>query len=63
MEEPKLELKTVNNQLSQLDLVKARAELRTKRRIAEILDKQKMKELEIQVAHANKAGITEKKGK
>lgn len=53
MDNPKLEL-SVKKRISRMDLVKARAEMRTKRRIQEQLDKQTMKELEEQVAEQNK---------
>lgn len=49
MIEPKLELK-VNKQLNRLELVKARASIRTKRRISEQIENQELKELEVQVA-------------
>ena len=49
MVEPKLELK-VKQQISALDLVKARATLRTKRRIAEQIENEQMKDLELEVA-------------
>lgn len=49
---PKLELK-VNKQISELDLVKARAEMRTKRRIAEQIEKNQLEALELQVAKRN----------
>lgn len=49
MVEPKLELK-VKQQISALDLVKARATLRTKRRIAQQIEDEQMKELELQTA-------------
>lgn len=48
----KLEL-SVNKKINRMDLVKARAEMRTKRRIAEQLEKKAMKELEEQVAQRN----------
>jgi hypothetical protein len=50
MIEPKLELKKVKNQLNRLDLVKKRAEMRTKRRIAEQLEKQELEALEQNLA-------------
>lgn len=48
----KLEL-SVNKKINRMDLVKARAEMRTRRRIAEQLEKKAMKELEEQVAQRN----------
>jgi hypothetical protein len=50
MIEPKLELKKVNKQLNRLDLVKQRAELRTKRRIAEQIEKEQLDKLGIETA-------------
>lgn len=50
----KLEL-AVKNKINRMDLVKARAEMRTKRRIAEMLEKKTMKELEKKVAQQNRA--------
>lgn len=52
MSEPKLELK-VKKQINRLELVKARAEMRTKRRISEQLEKQELKALEEKVALEN----------
>jgi hypothetical protein len=49
MIEPKLELKKITNQLSRLDLVKARATMRTKRRIAEQIEKEQLDALAVQV--------------
>lgn len=46
MVEPKLELKSANKRLANLELVKAKAEARTKRRIAQILEEQELKEAE-----------------
>lgn len=62
MNEPKLELKKVNNQLSSLDLVKARATMRTNRRIAEQIEKEELKALEVEVAKEIKQVGTDKKG-
>ena len=62
----KLELKS-KKQISRLDLVRARATMRTKRRIAEQLETQEMKSIEEQVALQEKAKpaveVEEKKGK
>lgn len=52
LDDLKLEL-SVKNKINRMDLVKARAELRTKRRIAEQLEKKAMKELEEKVALQN----------
>lgn len=63
MIEPKLELKKVNNQLSSLDLVKARAIMRTKRRIAEQIESEQLKAMEVDLATQNKQDELDKKGK
>ena len=46
MQEPKLELKKVNNQLSRLELVKRKAKIRTNARIVEMKAKEELKALE-----------------
>lgn len=46
MQEPVLELKKTKERISRLELVKLRAEQRTKRRIAQFLEDQKLKEME-----------------
>lgn len=65
MSEPKLELK-VKKQINRLALVKARATMRTKRRISEQLEKEELKSLEEKVAleeiEASKP-VEQKKGK
>ena len=66
MEEPKLELKKVTNQLNQLSLVRARAKMRTKRRIAEQIEKEAMKAMEEDIARKDmeaRSSADTKKGK
>jgi hypothetical protein len=46
MVEPKLELKKANKRLASLEIVKAKAASRTKRRIAQIIEEQELKEAE-----------------
>lgn len=59
MEEPKLELKKANRQISRLELVKATAAMRTKRRIAEQLEKEKLEALAEELAADNSAAKVE----
>jgi hypothetical protein len=66
IEEPKLELKKVNKQLNRLSLVRARAEMRTKRRIAEQIENEQMKALEQELAKKDmeaRRPVEDKKGK
>lgn len=49
----KLPLKKTNKQINSLELVKARAQMRTKRRILEMQEDEKMAELERQVVEHN----------
>ena len=66
MIEPKLELKKVKGQLNRLELVKKRAELRTKRRIAEQMEDQELQTLAVQAATPSSGAVEEsqdKKGK
>ena len=48
-----LPLKKTNKQINSLELVKARAQMRTKRRILEMQEDEKMAELERQVVEHN----------
>lgn len=61
-----LQLKKQENQLNELEKVKARAEIRTKRRILEQQENLKMKELEKQVVEKKSKEAkkpTQEKGK
>ena len=62
MIEPKLELKKVNEQVNALELVKKRAELRTKRRIAEQVENEELDKLAHDAA-TGVSGVDTKKGK
>jgi len=58
--EPKLELVTTKRRLDRLSLVKQRAITRTKQRISQMLEEQKLRAAE---AELSKPAVEDKKGK